>query len=705
MPSLIPSHVNSWFLGMAFLSGFAASGEKCSRFGQNVRLAAARLFSLSGHTFRNPSWKRPSEENRRAIRTLAGRSSEAAVGNSERILGYTAFMQSICRVDLSMERTSNEVVPMKLIQRFLGGRGANMALLRDRLSETLDPLADDAPLVFGVGPLVGTGFPSAARFNISGRSPQTGILGDSNAGGFFGPELRCSTVDQLVITGCASRPTVLWIDEGRVEYIDGRGFWGLDTVEATAAIHEELGDPKIQVAVVGPAAESGVAFSGVFANLARAAARTGMGRLMARKNLKAIAVRGSRKPAVADAARLHELSARMRERILAHPEYDIRSRLGSTQLVTALQRIGALPTRHFQAGTFEGADAVSGETIEAKYKVRSMSCASCPIHCSRYLEVDDPRFPGLRFEGPEYEPLAGFTVRVGNTDLPLALYAVDRCNRLGIDAISTSEGIAWAMECAQRGLLDRHSAEGLDLSFGNGETILTLIEKIGQREGFGDVLADGVRAAALRLGCGGELAMHSKGLELFQADVRAMKGYGLGNAVASRGADHLRSEPWFEFSGDREEGLRRYGIAETSDRLAWRGKGLLVKDYEERAAVADALGICKNVYNNMEVLDWDETAEVVDAVTGIDMTGEEVRRVGERIVNVERMINARFGIDRAADTLPRRFLEEPAGPPGSPSAGSVVELEPMLDEYYRARGWCLETGLPMAEKIGELEIG
>jgi aldehyde:ferredoxin oxidoreductase len=184
-----------------------------------------------------------------------------------------------------------------------------------------------------------------------------------------------------------------------------------------------------------------------------------------------------------------------------------------------------------------------------------------------------------------------------------------------------------------------------------------------------------------------------------------MKGYGLGNAVASRGADHLRSEPWFEFSGDGEEGVRRYGMADSADRLAWRGKGRLVKDFEEKAAIADALGVCKNTYNNMEVLDWDETAELLTAATGDAWTGESVRKAGERIVNIERLINARFGLDRRHDTLPNRFLHEPAGPADSPSAGSVVELESMLDEYYAARGWDLITGLPTDSKLAELELG
>ena len=199
--------------------------------------------------------------------------------------------------------------------------------------------------------------------------------------------------------------------------------------------------------------------------------------------------------------------------------------------------------------------------------------------------------------------------------------------------------------------------------------------------------------------------MHGKGLEVFQADVRSIKAYGLGNAVASRGADHLRSEPWFEFSNDPEEGIRRYGIPETAYRLEYKGKGLVVKHFEEMAAISDSAGVCKNTYNNMEVLDWEGTAELLQAATGWDVTGEEVRRIGERIVNLERLFIAREGITRKDDTLPRRFLQEPMPEGSGPSAGSVFELEPMLDEYYRARGWDVETGLPTRAKLEELELG
>jgi len=611
---------------------------------------------------------------------------------------------SVLRADLSQGRVRCEPTDLDLVRAFLGGRGLNVARLLQELPAGVEPLAPEAPLLVGVGPLVGTSFPGGAWLNITARSPQTRILGDSNAGGFFGPELKFAGVDQLVLTGKAARPVFLWIDDDRVEFKDGRGLWGMDTVQATTAIQQELGSCDIQVAVIGPAAENGVLFSGVFANLSRPAARTGMGTVMASKNLKAIAVRGTGEIRVADPGHFRECIARLNERILAHPEYEIRTRLGTTRLIEALQAIGGLPARHFQSGWFEAADAVSGETVEERFKVRGKACFACNIPCSRYLAVDDPRFPGLRFEGPEYEPLAGFTVRVGNADLPLALAAVDRCNRLGMDAISLSEVIAWAMELGQRGLLSGADADGLDLDFGCGETILALLEKISRREEFGDVLADGVRAAAHRLGFGQEIAMEVKGLELFQADVRAMKGYALGNAVASRGADHLRSEPWFEFSGDRDEAIKRYGIPEAADRLAWKGKGRLVAHFEEMAAISDALGVCKNTYNNMEVLDWDETAELLVAATGWPWTGEEVRRVGERIVNAERVLNAHWGITRRDDTLPRRFLEEPAGPPGSPSAGSVVELGPMLEEYYGVRGWNSATGLPSPGKLHDLGL-
>jgi aldehyde:ferredoxin oxidoreductase len=612
---------------------------------------------------------------------------------------------TILRVDLTDGTVDRHPTEESLARAYLGGRGLNVKRLWDELPAHTDGLAPENLLVFGVGPLVGTTFPGGARFNVSAMSPQTGILGDSNAGGFFGPELKFAGYDQVLIRGRADHPVYLWIKDDVVELRDARGLWGQDVWGSTHAIHDELGDPDVQVATVGQGAENGVRFAGVFVNLNRPAARTGMGAVMASKNLKAVAVRGTGFVSVADMARFEELIERLDRAIYNHPEYEIRCRLGTTKLIQALNRIGGLPTRHFQRGRFEEAEAVSGEAIERLYKIKSKACFACTIPCSRYLVVSDPRFPELRLEGPEFEPLAGFTVRVGNPDLALGLKCVDLANRYGLDAIALSEVIAWAMECHQRGLLSREEAGGLDLTWGEGETLLALIHQVAHREGLGDLLADGVRRAAERLGRGsGEFAMHGKGLEIFQADTRSIKAYGLGNAVASRGADHLRSEPWFEFSEDPEEGLRRFGIPETAFRLEHKGKGLVVKHFEEMAAISDATGVCKNTYNNMEVLDWEGTAELLQAATGWDFGGEEVRRIGERIVNLERLFIAREGITRKDDTLPARFLHEPLPEGSGPSTGSVLELEPMLDEYYRARGWDLETGLPTRDKLTELGL-
>jgi len=614
--------------------------------------------------------------------------------------GYSG---SVLRVDLTAGTVQRCPTEESLARAYLGGRGLNVKRLWDELPPHTPGLSPQNMLVFGAGPLVGTLFPGGARFNVSAMSPQTGILGDANAGGFFAPELRYAGYDQLIIRGRAQRPVYLLICDDRVELRDAAGIWGTDVWQASQAIRDEVGDSQLQVATIGPAAENGVLFTGIFVNLNRPAARTGMGAVMASKNLKAVAVRGTGTIRPADMPHFREIIARLDRTIYAHPEYEIRCRLGTTKLIKALDGIGGLPTRHFQQGRFEHADAVSGEAIEAQFKVKSKACFACTIPCSRYLRVDDPRFPDLRLEGPEYEPLAGFTARVGNGDLALGLKCVDLANRYGMDAIALSEVIAWAMECRQRGLLSAADADGLDLSWGNGEAILALIHKVARRDGLGDLLADGVRAAAEKLGRGAELAFHSKGLELFQADVRTIKAYGLGNAVSSRGADHLRSEPWFEFSNDPQEGLRRYGIPETAFRLETKGKGLVVKHFEEMAAISDALGVCKNTYNNMEVLDWEETAELLRAMTGWDVGGEEVRRIGERIVNLERLFIAREGVDRRADTLPHRFVAEPLVE-GGESSGSIIELETMLDEYYTARDWDVRTGLPTPEKLAELGL-
>jgi aldehyde:ferredoxin oxidoreductase len=349
---------------------------------------------------------------------------------------------TVLRVDLTDGVVEREPIDSGLARRYLGGRGLNAKRLWDDLPAHTDVLSPENILIFGVGPLVGTTFPGGARFNVSAMSPQTGILGDSNAGGFWGPELKYAGYDQLIIQGRADHPVYLWLRDDAVELRDARALWGKDVWGTTEAIQRELDDPDVQIAAVGQAAENGVRFAGIFANLVRAAARTGMGTVMAAKNLKAVAVRGHGSFPVADMERFGKIIERLDASIYNHPEYEVRTRLGTTKLIRALDSIEGLPTRHFQRGRFEGADVVSGEAIEALYKVKSKACFAYTIPCSRFLQVKDSRFPDLRLEGPEFEPLAGFTARVGNDDLALALKCVDLANRYGMDAISLSEVIS-----------------------------------------------------------------------------------------------------------------------------------------------------------------------------------------------------------------------------------------------------------------------
>lgn len=608
----------------------------------------------------------------------------------------------LLRVDLSSKRFRFEPLDEENARRWIGGRGFNVSRLFDEVPFDVDPLSPENSLFIGVGPLNGTSFPGASRINFTARSPHTGILGDSNAGTSFSAEVKYAGYDQIILEGACERWTFLVITEEGVRFEEADDLVGLDTLQTQQVVRSKLHDPRVRVAAIGPASENGVTFSGIFLTGVRAAARTGMGLVLASKKVKAIAVRGKKPLMVASLRAFKERVEELVSKIREHPQYDSRRRMGTTFLVTALNRMGNLSTRHFQEGVFEAADQVSGERLADTVKFKSRGCFSCTIPCSRAWKVFTK--DGIRIgEGPEFEGLAGFSSRVGCDDLDFALLMCDRCNRLGLDVITTSEVISFLMELWQRKEISAQEVDGLDLSWGNKETVALLVEKIAKREGVGDLLGSGVREAARRLGRGQDLAMHVKGLEIFQADPRGIKGYALGVSVASRGGDHLRSEPSFEFSGDAEEGTRRYGSADAARRLGIRGKGRLVKDFEERSALSDCLNVCKNTLVNMEILDFDEAADLLRLTTGVDFEGEEVRTACERIVNLERLYLNRLGIGRKDDTLPKRFLAEPM-PGNGPTAGEVVELEAMLDEYYEARGWDPQSGRPLPETLERLGL-
>jgi aldehyde:ferredoxin oxidoreductase len=605
------------------------------------------------------------------------------------LYGYGGW---VARVDLSSGEVRREPADRDYLLETIGGRGLNSARLYDELPRDADPLGPENLLLIGVGPLTGSMLTASAYMTISGRSPLTGILGDSAAGGFFGPELKQAGYDQIVIRGRAPKPCYLFIADGHIELRDAGHLWGKDIWETTAAVRSELNDGAVQIAAIGPAGENLVKFATVACNNSRTCGRTGMGCLFGAKRLKAIAVRGRGQVTAADPPRMLSLCAELDRRILTHPEYARRRDLGSTLLMKALNGIGILPTRHFQEGVCDYVERISGERLAARHKVKNKSCFNCNIHCSRYYVTDE-----AEAEGPEFETLCSYSSRIGSDDLEFALKMNAFLNRMGMDSLSSGETIGWAMECVQRGLLTPADLDGLDLRWGNTAAVEELLRRIVRREGIGDLFAEGTRSLARHFGRGTEAyALHVKGLDVICGDPRGIKAFGLTYAIASRGADHLRAEPFFELTERYDEAEKRWGIREIADRLADTGKAVLVEHTERQALLTDCLTMCKNIGLSMDVMDFELAADLLQAGTGLKFTAERVNAALRGVIDRDRLLNIDFGVDASQDTLPRRFTHEPLA--AGASRGQVVPIGRMVKEYYAAKGWD-EKGRPPASAV------
>ncbi len=592
-----------------------------------------------------------------------------------------AYGGHILRVDLSSKTVLREKSDPEYMLRVIGGRGLNSTRLYDELQRDIDPLSPQNLLLIGVGPLTGTLLSASAFMTISGKSPMTGILGDSAAGGHFGAEIKQAGYDQIVMTGRSEKPCYLLVADDHVEVRDASHLWGKDIWQTTAAIRKEINDNAVQVAAIGPAGENLVKYATVACNNSRMCGRTGMGCLFGSKRLKAVAVRGRGRLTLADPPGYLELCRELDQRIMNHPEYEKRNALGSTLLMKALNGIGILPTNHFQEGLCEYVDRVSGEALAQKYKVKNKSCYNCNLHCSRYYLTKD-----TEAEGPEFETLCSFTSRIGNDDLEFGLAMNAFLNRMGMDSLSTGETIGWAMECVQKGLLSSDDFDGLDFSWGNRQTVEKLVHMIIRREGIGDLFAEGTRSLAKHYGKGtDEYAFHVKGLDMICGDPRGIKAFGLTYAIASRGGDHLRAEPFFELTERYDEAEKRWGIREIADRLADKGKAVLVEHTERQALLTDCLTMCKNIGLSMDILDFDFASRLLRVGTGLKFTSAKVDEALKGVIDRDRKMNIDFGVDAGQDTLPRRFTHEPLKK--GASKGQVVPVGRMVKEYYKIKGW------------------
>ena len=620
---------------------------------------------------------------------------------------YKGFAGKWLDVDLTHGTLVAREMSATWAERFLGGNGLGTQMLWEKVGPDVDPLGPENLLILAAGPLVGTLMPNSCRMEAVAKSPLTGIYGDANAGGFFGPELKFAGWDAVVVRGQAPRPVYLAIADDRAELRDAAEIWGQTTSQTEASIRRQWGGPGVKVACIGPAGERLVRFASIQVTSQRSLGRCGLGAVMGSKNLKAVAVRGQGSVRFADPARSHALAVDFHLRLRSNPIYKAVSAHGTPGIVSLMDPLGRFPTRNFQAGSFPDVDKINAEALEKRALVRHLACSGCPIGCDKLHLLPDGRFAGTTLHSVEYETLNAFGANLWSGDLDAILKANRMCDDLGMDTISAGRAISFAMELWQEEILNLEETGGLWLEWGNAGEALRLLEQIAAREGLGDLLAEGVRRAARVIGRGSEeFAMHVKGMEIAAQDGRAQRSMGLAHATSNRGADHLKAFPVIDETGYPDEARRRYGEAflpEMAQPLATRHKPFLVKDGEDFGAVVDSVGVCKSGGTFvLAELYWPDLAAALEAVTGMEMPVERLKQIGERIYNLQRSYNVLHGISRTDDRLPRRFSQEPS--PSGNAAGQVIDLEPMLDEYYALRGWDLCTGWPTPDRLRELGL-
>jgi aldehyde:ferredoxin oxidoreductase len=624
-------------------------------------------------------------------------------------------------VDLSKGKVVKKDTPKELMKRYLGGRGGNIKILYDRVGPNVKPLDPENPVIFGVGPLVGSTAPSCGRWNVSSRSPMTMILGDSNAGGHWAPELKWSGFDHLVFTGKSDEPVYLWINDGEAELRSAKNVWGKRVAETGDRIREEVREEEAKIATIGPAGENMVMGGSVMSDGTRAAGRTGIATVMGSKKLKAVAVLGTQGVRLANPDRFGELTREAHNEILEHPLYQTWQDLGTTFLLKAVNEAGRLATKNWSENVLpeEIAQKMSGQELLEEYVVKGKGCYNCPISCSRRYEVPAGPFAGTASEGPEYEAQVHLGSNLGVEDLEAVLHMNMLCNDLGLDVCTVGATIAWAMEIYEKGIITKEDTGGIELTWGNTEVAVEMVKKIARREGFGDVLADGSWLAAQKIGRGSEkYVIHSKRIPYTAVDPRGSFGWALAFSTSTRGADHLRSLVYVaSLKSYQDQATRIFGVSpEATDEWSLEGKPFFVVLCEHIGALIDALGLCKTPsmilmtesYFVTDSAKPDKLAEIVSAATGFDLNGQKMLDIGERIYNVEKAFNAKFGFGgREHDSIPWRFREDvPPSEPRNTEEALVTEdkLDTLLDQYYELRGWDVETGLQKRAKLEELGL-
>jgi len=594
-------------------------------------------------------------------------------------------LQPILKIDLTRGVSEPWQIPAKWQEQYLGGASLAARILYNSLTRELEPFSPQAPLLYLTGPLTGTLGPSVGRFVVCGKSPLTGIWAESNCGGFWGAELRFTGYDGLWITGKSEKPVYLWVNDGRVEIRDASLLWGGETYATQEAVKTELGDPRARVLVIGPAAERGVLFAGMFCDHGRTAGRTGLGAVMGSKNLKAIAVRGSGKPPLAEPERYAVARARANRDLKEDNQAQVLHDLGTSGVADYSEYIGAMPVKYYHRGSFPEVDKISGSTMAETILVGKSACHGCVIACGRVVELET----GKRQKGPEYETVEIFGPNLLHADLRAVTRLGDLCDRYGFDTISAGNTIGLAFHLFEMGIITEKDTDGLTLAWGDGKVIEELVHKIGRQEGIGVLLGKGSRIFGRHFGAEEE-AVQVNGLEVACHDPRGASGMALTYATSPRGACHNQSDYFFV---DWGHSLPELGI-EAFDRHGGSEKSASVALHQNWRTINNALVMC-----HFAVIPSESVVELVNAAGGWKMTLADLLSAGERGWNLKRAINIRLGLTGADDRLPKALLEPV---PDGNSAGFVPDFAAMLSAYYQARGWDPVTGKPTLERMNAL---
>jgi aldehyde:ferredoxin oxidoreductase len=600
----------------------------------------------------------------------------------------------LLRVDLTTGTCSVEEIPADWLKDYIGGRGLADRYLYDEMDPAVDPLSPENKLIFATGPLTGTPAPCGARYMVVTKGALTGAITTSNSGGSWGPEFKFAGYDLLIVEGKAPRPSYLFIYDDYVEVRDAAEYWGKTVSKTEDGLRNDLGIPALRIACIGPAGEKLVKFACIMNDKHRAAGRSGVGTVMGSKNLKAIAVRGTKGVDVAEPQAFMKAVWDMKSIMKDNPGRQAFADQGTAATIDLTQTFGGLPTRNFAAGQFDEFENLNGNSVRDTRMVANKACFACTIACGRVCQLGDesgkftvnmhPRNWKIAGEGPEYEAAWALGADCGVGDLDAVLKANWLCNDLGMDPISMGATLAAAMELYETGVVTDDMVE-LPLPFGSGEALVRMTEATGYREGFGDELAEGSKRMGDKFNHP-EVFMGSKGQEFPAYDPRGFQGMGVAYATCNRGACHLRAwTPGIETS--------------EMDPHTTDGKSEWVVHEQHRSTAHDNTGLC--LFVGFAGGGLETFVPITAAATGIPYTLEDFVKIGERTWNLERLWNQRAGFGRADDTLPKRLLEE--GHKDGPAKGVTVDLDTMLPVYYKERGWD-EEGRPTPEKLAELGL-